>query len=328
MTRRYMNNNSPSATRANRIAASPRARRMLRQLGMDARSVRGTSWGGRIVQADVEAAAAAAQAAKASLAGQTGGSPQAGGLKPKPAAMSTGGLSVMRRAIAEKTAMSFSTAPHFYLRVEADVTSLMDIRAQLAPVIEREVGVKPTLTDFLLRAMARTLIEFPFANSIWQENTIIELPAIDVGLVVGLPDGLLIPVLRKVDQLAFAQIVKLRSESAAAARAGKLSAEATQGGAISLSNLGNSRVDEFAPVIAPPQSSMLAAGRAALRPFVTEGKLAVRHTLRLCLAADHRVMDGGPAAEFLGRLVDLMEHPAVLVRDGVAAGLARTNAGR
>jgi len=145
---------------------------------------------------------------------------------------------------------------------------------------------------------------------------------------VGLPDGLLTPVLRKVDRLTFAQLVKLRSESVAAARAGRLSAEAAQGGAISLSNLGNSRVDEFAPVIAPRQSSMLAAGRAALRPFVVDGKLAVRHTLRLCLAADHRVMDGGPAGQFLGRLVDLMEHPAALLREAVSVGSAQTNTGR
>jgi pyruvate dehydrogenase E2 component (dihydrolipoamide acetyltransferase) len=219
----------------------------------------------------------------------------------------------MRRAIAEKTALSFSTVPHFYLRVEADVTALLEAREGLAPAIERAAGVKPTVTDLLLLAMARALVEFPFANAVWQENTLAQLPQYDLGLVVGLPDGLLIPVLRRVDRLGLAALAKARSEAVAAARAGQLAAEATRGGATSLTNLGKVRVDEFAPVIAPGQSSMLAAGRCALRPFVVDGKLAARQTLRLCLAADHRVMDGGPAADFLGRITDLLEQPDLLL---------------
>ena len=290
------------ARRAKRVVASPRARRLMCQLGLDPYSLRGSGPGGRIVESDIKTAAVPKPAQWLSP-------------KPAPASVTGANISIMRRAIAENTALSFSTAPHFYLRVEADVTSLLDARQQLVPVIEREVGAKLTLTDLLVRAMARTLPEFPFANCIWRNNTILKLPSLDIGVVVGLPDGLLIPILRNAEQLTLAQLAKQRSNLVAAARAGKLSAEAMQGGATSLSNLGTSPVDEFAAVIAPPHSSMLAVGRAAPRPFVVKDELTVRTTLRLCLSVDHRVMDGGPAAEWLGRIVDLLERPAVLVAD-------------
>jgi pyruvate dehydrogenase E2 component (dihydrolipoamide acetyltransferase) len=265
----------------------------MQQLGLDPRQVSGSGPLGRIVEADV----------KAVLANPAGQSSLTG----------AGGVSAMRRAIAEKTALSFATIPHFYLRVEADVTSLMDLRSQLAPAIEREAGVKLTITDFLLCAMARAAVEFPFANCIWRGDTLVELPTVDLGVVVGLEDGLLIPILRSADKLGLVELARRRSDLVAAARAGKLTAADTQGGAMSLSNLGNSPVDEFAAIIAPHQSTMLAVGRAAPRPYVVNGQLEVRTTVRLCLSADHRVTDGGPAAKFLGRVVQWLESPAQLV---------------
>ncbi|MEI6390164.1 MAG: 2-oxo acid dehydrogenase subunit E2 [Verrucomicrobiota bacterium] len=283
--------------RINRVAASPRARRLMRQLGIEPHQTSGSGPGGRILEGDVRAAAAAQSTQPATVRTAT----------------PSVGISVMRRAIAEKTAASFATVPHFYLRVEADVTPLLELREVLIPQVQREAGVKLTLTDFLLRAMARTVTEFPFANQVWRDNSILTLPTVDLGLVVGLPDGLLIPVLRNVDKLSLSALAKLRSEITAAARAGELAATQRQGGAMSLSNLGNSPVDEFAAVIAPGQSSMLAIGRAAPRPFVVRNQLTIRTTLRLCLSADHRVMDGGPAATMLGRLVNLLEHPATLM---------------
>jgi len=228
----------------------------------------------------------------------------------------------MRRAIAEKTAASFSSVPHFYLRAEADVTELVALRQELASQWASRGEIKPTLTDFLLRAMALAVPRFPFANQVWKDQSIVTLPTVDLGLVVGLHDGLLIPVLRRVDQLSLAEVVKRRSDAAAAARAGKLGAADTQGAAMSLSNLGNSPVDEFAAVIAPGQSSMLAVGRAAPRPFVVKDQLAVRTTLRLCLSADHRVMDGAPAAELLGRIMELLEEPSRLIAAPLATAPA------
>jgi pyruvate dehydrogenase E2 component (dihydrolipoamide acetyltransferase) len=270
------------------VTISPRARRRAAELGLDYRHLRGSGRTGRIVEADVLAA-----------------------MKGTPAS----GLSTMRRTIAQRTAESFARAPHFYLRTEIDAGTLVELRERLLPDIEQAAGIRLTLTDFLLRAQALALRDYPYANAIWQNGQIVRLSDCDVGLVVGLDDGLLIPIIRGADAGGLAALVRQRALLVEAAHAGSLTAEAMQGGATSLSNLGNTCVDEFAAVIAPPQSSMLAVGRAAARPFVVEGQLVARTTLKLCLSVDHRVMDGGPAAKFLGRIVKLLEHPAELTRD-------------
>jgi len=282
---------SPPLRRRHRVLASPRARRLMQQLGVAPASVRGSGPGGRIVAEDV------------TLRVTAGARPDAGG------------ISAMRRDIAEKTAKSFASVPHFYLRAEADVTELVKLRQELVPAIKRQAGVKLTLTDLLLAAMSWACADYPFANSIWRDDTIVTFPTVDLGLVVGLQDGLLIPVLRNAGNATLGELARQRIELTARAHAGRLSAAETQGAAMSLSNLGNSRVDEFAAVIAPGQSSMLSVGRAAPRPFVVQDQLAVRTTLCLCLAADHRVMDGAPAAKMLGRIVDLLENPDRLLCD-------------
>ncbi len=271
--------------RASRAAISPRGRRRARELGVDWSRLQGSGRTGRIVEADVLDAAKKA---------------------------SPSGLSTMRRLIAQRTAESFATVPHFYLRTEVDATPLLQLRERLLPDIERTTGVRLTLTDLLLRAQARALRECPFANAIWQDNHITPLPACDVGLVVGLPDGLIIPVVRSADSGELAALAKQRAALVEAARAGGLTNDALQGGATSLSNLGNTCVDEFAAVIPLPHSSILAVGRAVPRPFVVLEQLAIRPTLKLCLSVDHRVMDGGPAAEFLGRIVAALEKAETL----------------
>jgi pyruvate dehydrogenase E2 component (dihydrolipoamide acetyltransferase) len=267
------------------IAISPRARRRAAALGLDYSRLKGSGRTGRIIEADVLAAA-----------------------KEVPAS----GLTAMRRTIAQRTAESFSRAPHFYLRTEVDATALLEFRERLLPKIEQATGVRLSLSDLLLRAQALALRDCPYANAIWQGDGIVRFGTCDVGLVVALDDGLRVPIVRGADGGGLAALVSQRAALVDAARTGKLTAEAMQGGATSLSNLGSGRVDEFAAVISPPQSSMLAVGRAAPRPFVVEGQLAVRTTLNLCLSADHRVMDGGPAAKFLGRVVELIEQPAEL----------------
>ena len=221
----------------------------------------------------------------------------------------------MRRNIAERTALSFATIPHFYLRAEVDATELVQLRERLLERVERESGVRVTVTDFLLRAMAVALRDFPAANAVWQNNGLVRYADADVGLVVGLPDGLLIPVIRAAQNLSLVQLAQERLRLIEAVRAGRFNAETLAGGATSLSNLGTTRTDEFAAVIAPHQSSMLAVGRAAPRPYVVDGRLEIRTTIWLCLSVDHRVMDGGPAAEFLGRIVELLEAPQALVDD-------------
>ena len=280
-----------------RIAASPRARRAMRQRGVNAANVKGTGPNGRIVEADVlrTAATPSLQAANTT--------------------MPAGAISSMRRAVAAKVAESFATVPHFYLRSEVDATLLMQLREQNLAAIEKSCGVRPSVTDFLLRAMALALRDCPQANRIWQNDSIVQLPTVDVGLVIQAGDGLMVPVIQNADRLGVMDLARQRVKLTEIVRSGKTPADLFHGGATSLTNLGKRRVDEFAAIISPPQSSMLAVGRLAERPAVHEGRLCVRQTMNLTLSIDHRVMDGVPAAEFLDRIVELLETPLLLLCD-------------
>jgi pyruvate dehydrogenase E2 component (dihydrolipoamide acetyltransferase) len=279
---------SSSKLMRHRVIASPRARRAMQGRGIDPAAVHGTGPGGRIVEADVLRA----------VAGRTAAGE---------------GLSPMRRAVAAKVAESVATIPHFYLRATADVTLLVQLRQQLVEPVQERCGQRPSLTDFLLRATALALRDCPQANRVWQQGSIVELAGIDVGLVVKVGDGLMVPIIHGADRLGLVELVGRRAELVAAVQAGRLPAESLQGGATALTNLGRHRVDEFAAIISPPQSSMVAVGRAALRPAEHEGRLCLRQTLHLTLSADHRVMDGDPAAGFLDRIVELLENPLLLI---------------
>jgi pyruvate dehydrogenase E2 component (dihydrolipoamide acetyltransferase) len=269
----------------------------MQQRGVNAANVVGTGPNGRIVETDVLRAAAA-----------PGSSPRA------PAKTSPNGvLSSMRRAVAAKVADSFATVPHFYLRSEVDMTSLVELREQNLEIIEKCSGVRPTLTDFLLRAMALALRDCPQANRIWLNDSIVQLPTVDVGLVIQVGDGLLIPIIQNADRIGLAELARQRIRLAEIVRSGKMPADIFQGVATSLTNLGKHRVDEFGAIISPPQSTMLAVGRLAERPAAHEGRLCLRQTMNLTLSVDHRVMDGVPAAEFLDRIVESLEKPYQLL---------------
>jgi pyruvate dehydrogenase E2 component (dihydrolipoamide acetyltransferase) len=212
------------------------------------------------------------------------------------------------------TAASWATVPHFHLRCELDASALIEFRQRFIDQVGEENASKVSLTDLLLRALALALRDCPWANAVWQDDGPVALPGAAVGLVVSRDDGLLIPVIDGADRLSLPDLGRKRAAVVAAAREGKLGT--LQTAASSLSNLGNTCVDEFAPVIAAPQSSMLAVGRLAQRPIVVAGKVCARPTLRLNLAVDHRVMDGEPAARFLGRIVEYLQRPEPLAAPG------------
>jgi len=281
-----------------RILASPRARRAMRVRNIEPASIRGSGPNGRIVEADVLRAPCSSSPLPAGKGTEIKG---------------VGTLSSMRRAIAAKVTESFATVPHFYLRSEADVTSLVQLRQQNLEAMQKCCGQRPSLTDFLLRAMAVALRDCPQANRIWQNDSIVQMPTIDVGLVVQVGDGLLVPIIHNADRLGLLDMVRERVRLTEAVRSGRTPADIFQGGAVSLTNLGKRRVDEFTPIISPPQSSMLAIGRAAERPRVVDGRVCARQTMHLTLSVDHRVMDGVPAAEFLDRIVELLETPFQLL---------------
>lgn len=283
--------------------SSPRARRKAAELGIELNGLQGSGSTGRITEVDVVKAAANHDGAVKTTSVL------------RPASNSSGQVSIMRRNIAERTTLSFSQIPHFYLRAEVDATRLVMMREDLVGVLEKEWGVRITLTDFILLAQATALREYPAANVVWQNNGLLSYTDADVGVVVSLADGMVIPIIRAAQKLSFLQLAKERARLVEEVRVGRFNAEIVAGGATSLSNLGTTRIDEFTAIIAPHQSSMLAVGRAAPRPYVVEGHAEVRTTLRLCLSADHRVFDGRTAADFLGKIIELLENPKKLVND-------------
>jgi len=260
----------------------------MKQRGISAEAVKGSGPAGRIVEADV-------------IGLNSGGKGQVRALTP------------MRKSIAQITSRSFSSIPHFYLRAEVDATELVNTRKEMAEEFEREHGVRTTITDFILRAMALSLSENPHANCIWKGDAPLQLESVDIGLMVSVEEGLLVPVIRNVDRLGLAALARERIRLVAAARTGRIPAESLSGGATSLSNIGAGRVDDFGAIIFPPQSSILAVGRVAPRPFVVGNELCVRTTIRLSLSVDHRIMDGVNAGGYLGQIVEFLENPSRIV---------------
>jgi len=290
---------SMTTPRKGRLRVSPRARRAAQKLGLDITAISGSGFNGRIVEADVLRTTGPRRPVAAPLPAPTG-------------KMQTFEVSAMRMAVARRTTESFSTVPHFYVRAEADVTALLETRRQLLEPIEKEYNIRVTLTDFIIYAQALALRDNPLANRIWQNEKIVQFPTCNIGILVSLDDGLLIPVIAQADQLGLVGLASKRAQLVAAARAGKMPAD-NQSCPTAVSNLGTTRVDDFIAIIPPPQSSVLAIGRAAPRPYVVDGQLAVRQTMYLCLSIDHRVLDGMIAGNYLGRVVELLENPALML---------------
>ena len=258
---------------------SPRARRVASELGVNLVGIAGSGEFGRIRECDVRAA-----------------------FTSQPAPSSS------RKRIAEKMEASVGTIPQFSLRRELDLAPLTLVRDQLLAG-----GVRLSFTDFLLKAMAVALREVPGMNASWREGLSEQRSKINVGFALQSPTRLLVPVITGADQLPLSQLARRRAELTAKANAGKLEAAEMQDGSCTLSNLGSFGVDEFQAIINPPESCILAAGRIAPRPFVLDGQLVVRPTLRLTLTVDHRVADGVLGAQFLSAISKAIEQPLLLL---------------
>jgi pyruvate dehydrogenase E2 component (dihydrolipoamide acetyltransferase) len=267
--------------------------------GVDPRRVIASGPGGRVVEADVlrflasQDGAAPAREADAQLAGRRGAE-----------------LTSMRRSIARATLAS-ARIPQFYLRAEFDASAMLAARRNWLDA-NSDASVRPSITDFLLKALALGLRDVPESNAIWVDDSIELLDHLHVGLVVNVEGGLLVSVLRDVARFEIVSLARERKRCVQDAQAGRLSGAGASRAASSLSNLGTTRVDDFTALLLPPQSTMLAVGRIAERPLVVDGQLCARPTLRLTLTVDHRVLDGAMGAQLLGRIVRRLEEPASL----------------
>jgi pyruvate dehydrogenase E2 component (dihydrolipoamide acetyltransferase) len=277
--------------RAERILASPLARRIANEKNINLEVITGSGSKGQILKRDVLAAL---------KGGNSLGSPKR--LSPIP-------LSPMRRSIADRTSLSKSTIPHFYADTTIDMHAAIDLRRQMLESAELYGDAKPTITDLCIRATALTLREFPSLNARFDGETIILAKDINIGIVIGLPEGLLIPVIQGADQLDLYSLASKTQQVRQRAQAGQLISRDMGGGTFTLSNLGMFDVDSFTAVINPPEVGILALGKIKEQATVIEGKILPHPLMVATLSVDHRVIDGIIAARFLSGFKNILENP-------------------
>ncbi len=273
-----------------RLRISPRASRAAAEAGVDPRSIAGTGPGGRITERDVQAAVAAAGAARRPAVIPLAPSAVDGVEPPRP-------LSRMRRVIADRLTASWTSTPHFTVTVAVDVTALLALRQEL-----KAAGTSLSVTDFVLAAAARTLAEFPDVNARTDGAMVWPRRRVHLGVAVALPGGLVVPVLRDADRLTVGEIHDQAAALAARARAGALPVDDMTGSTFTVSNLGMLGVEEFSAIINPGEAAILAVASALPTAVAIGDGLAVRTIMKLTLAADHRLVDGELGARFLGAL--------------------------
>ena len=285
-----------------RVAASPAARRLASELNVDIATLRGTGPGGRITKEDVEGAAARPAASPAAALAA----------KPSPTASAAAGeriaLKGIRKTIATRMFDSLRNSAQLTMDMDVDMDDAVKLRGQLIAEWESD-KIRPTYTDLVLKAAAKALKSHPLMNSTFADTEIVLLPAIHVGVAVAIDAGLVVPVVRHTDRLQLRELATESARLATAARDGTLGLDDMAGGTFTVSALGMYGVDSFTPILNSPQSGILGVNR--IRDDVAwDGDRPVkRKVMRLSLTWDHRVLDGAPAAQFLGAVRDLLEAP-------------------
>jgi pyruvate dehydrogenase E2 component (dihydrolipoamide acetyltransferase) len=276
-----------------RVKASPLARRIARERGIELSSVRGTGPEGRIVAEDVERAEAAPPAAAPApvVSGEVESIP----------------LTNVRRTIARRLTAAWAV-PVFELTVSADMTRANEL---VERVRERDPEIRVTVTDLLVKVCGQALARHPDVNVQFTDEALLRFPSANVGLAVATGQGLIVPVIRSAERLSLAEIATARADVVGRAREGKLKAADLDEGTFTISNLGMFGVEQFVAVLNPPQAAILAVGATEERAVVVEGELAARPMMTVTLTVDHRAVDGAPAAEFLQTVNALLEDPAL-----------------
>ncbi len=308
---------APVTGSGGRVRISPLARKLAAARGVDVARLAGTGPSGRIVQADV-LAAASAPAAGAAAPSILAGSPSLLSRGPIQAEAVVG-LSNMRATIARRLVESKTQIPHFYLEVEIDAEPLLALRAQLNGGLGKD-GVKLSVNDFILKASASALRAVPAVNCSWEPEggeggapAIRHHPAAHVAFAVAIDEGLITPVVRDTHLKTLFQISTEARELAALAKARKLKPEQFTGGTFCISNLGMMGIERFTAVINPPNAAILAVGTTVRKPVVKDGQIAIGQRMSLFLSCDHRVVDGATGARYLAALKELLENPALLL---------------
>jgi len=279
-----------------RVRISPVARSLLARAGMAHDGIVGTGPGGRIVRRDVEAHLDASPTARVE------------GARTR-ATFEAVPHTRIRRAVAARLTRSKQATPHFYLRAKCSIDRLLALRTEINSTLERRVSVN----DLVIKAAARAHTLVPDMNVTWTEDALRRYATVDIAVAVASARGLVAPVLRDVDALSVSQISRAVADRVQAANTGRLRQDDVEGGAFSITNLGMYGVEEFAAIINPPQSAILAVGAGRQEPHVLDGALTVATRMRVVLSVDHRAIDGVLAARWMSEFVRHVEAPALLL---------------
>jgi pyruvate dehydrogenase E2 component (dihydrolipoamide acetyltransferase) len=303
------------AVKTGRIKASPLARRLAKQKGINLAAIQGSGPNGRIVKADIESASK-----RGISLGQMGGGSTAAVTPPPARPLPQGPLpyhadeferienSMMRKAIARRLSESKQSVPHFYLSVDVAMDRLMDLRAQLNEAADG--AFRLSVNDFIIKAVAKALTDVPAANASWTDTDTLMHKHAHISVAVAIEGGLITPVIRFAEQKGITDISAEVKELAGRARAGELKPEEYSGGTFSISNLGMYGVKQFSAIVNPPEGAILAVGGTDERAVVENGSVVVKKMMTLTLSCDHRVVDGAVGAEFLAALKKHIETPA------------------
>ncbi|WP_029008168.1 pyruvate dehydrogenase complex dihydrolipoamide acetyltransferase [Azospirillum halopraeferens] len=309
-----------------RVFASPLARRLAGQAGLDLAAIKGTGPNGRIVKADVEAAKAAPRpaAAAAPAAASAAAAQAAPATAAAPAAKLSAGIdaksysdklgmrykavpnSSMRKTIARRLTEGQQTIPQYHLTVDCQIDALLKVRAELNG---RSDSYKLSVNDFIIRASALALKKMPALNAAWTDDAMLQYESVDVSVAAATPTGLITPIIKNADRKGLAEISNEMKDLAKRAREGTLKPEEFQGGTFSISNLGMFGIKQFEALINPPQGAILAVGVSEQRPVVKDGALAIATVMTCTISIDHRVADGAVGAQFLSVFKSLIEDP-------------------
>ena len=308
-----------------RIFASPLAKRIAREAGIDIAAIAGSGPHGRVVERDVRAALEGGTA-KAAPRPVSGGAPapapiQGMGDETIKKMFAAGSFEEvphdsMRKTIARRLTEAKSTIPHFYLTVDCELDALLALREQInaaAPIVDGKPAYKVSVNDFVIKALALALKRVPDANVTWTDGAMLKHTACDVGVAVSIPGGLITPVVRDADKKTLSVISNEMKDFAARAKARKLKPEEYQGGTTAVSNLGMFGIKDFAAVINPPHATILAVGAGEQRIVVKNGAPAVATVMSVTLSTDHRAVDGALGAEFLSAFKTLIEKPMAML---------------
>ncbi|HEX5762554.1 MAG TPA: dihydrolipoamide acetyltransferase family protein [Solirubrobacterales bacterium] len=298
---------TPANGDGHRPKASPLARRLAKERGLDLSQLQGSGPGGRIVKSDVEQAEAAPAAAPAVQ--QPG--PAAGGPETAKGQVAYEDLSKLQQTVARRMAESKATAPHFYLRAEVDMSRAVEARARLKAAAG-EGEVVPSFNDMVVKACALGLREHPRANGAYRDGRFELYSRVNVGVAVAAEDALVVPTVFDADRKGLRQIAEDSRALAQKVREGSITPPELSGATFTVSNLGMYGIVGFSAVINPPQAAILAVGAIEERPVVRDGQLSTAHLMQVDLACDHRILYGAPAAEFLARVKALLEEPLSL----------------